>query len=171
MFWARSRQVVFAFTNERAGVPAEGVRAIIRVPTDADLHVIKESEIPEVGDPPKAPTPPQPRSLFDYSSILPITRFQTPGLDLSLGALRDVQPGGNVSPPIIRDGSTIVEFSVNEILHNLHEDTRDYPMVLLFNRTGTWTVPYELHARNLPRPKKGTLTLTVRVEANQAHSA
>ncbi len=28
-FWARSRELIFAFTNERAGVPAEGVRAVL----------------------------------------------------------------------------------------------------------------------------------------------
>jgi hypothetical protein len=107
-FWARSRRLVFAFTNERAGVPAEGVRAIIRLQTDDDLHLFEESDIPE--------------------------------------------------------------FSVKEVLHNLYEDTRDHPLVLLFNRAGTWIVPYEVHARNLPKPKSGTLTLTVRVGEAEANS-
>jgi len=84
-----------------------------------------------------------------------------PDLSRPLGALRDIRPPGNVSPPTIRPGSTIVEFSVTEVMHNLHDDTRDDPLVLLFNRPGTWTVPYQVHARNLPQPKSGMLTLVV----------
>jgi len=160
-FWARSRELVFAFTNERAGVPAEGFRAVIHIPTDDDLHVIERPEAPDLGDPPKAPPPPRPQSLFDFGGLVPPSLYRMPDLDRSLGALRDITPPGNVSPPTIRPGSTIVEFSVTEVLHNLHDDTRDHPLVLLFNRSGTWTVSYEVHARNLPQPKSGTLTLVV----------
>jgi hypothetical protein len=78
-----------------------------------------------------------------------------------LGAPRDITPQGNVSPPTIRPGSTIVEFSVTEVLHNLDDDTRDHALVLLFNRSGTWTVPYQVHARNLRQPKSGALTMVV----------
>jgi len=169
-FWARSRQLVFAFTNERAGVPAEGVRAVIRIPTDEDLHVLKPSDIPEIGEAPTAPQPPRPRSLLEFSPILAASLFRPPNLDESLGALRSVQPQGNVSPPTIRQGSTIVEFSVKEILHNLYEDTRDHPLVLLFNRAGTWTVSYEVHARNLPQPTIGKLILAVRVRGGEGTS-
>ncbi len=55
---------------------------------------------------------------------------------------------------------------IKEVLHNLYDDSRDSPLVLLFNRSGTWTMPYEVHARNLPRPKKGILTLSVGVQAS-----
>jgi len=169
-FWARSRRLVFAFTNERAGVPAEGVRTIIHVPTDEDMRLIAESDIPEVEDAPRRPTPPRARSLFDFAPILPTTLLRTPTLAESLGALRDVEPQGNVSPPVIREGSTVVEFSVKEILHNLYEDSRDYLLVLFFNRAGVWTIPYEVHARNLPAPKGGRLTVTVRVREREASS-
>lgn len=160
---ARSAQLVLAFTNERAGVPAEGVRAVIRFPTDDGFRVWNPSDIPEPPDAPEPPTPPRPRSLLDHPPISLPTLLNLPALDRSLGSLRDVQPQGNVSPPTIREGSTIVEFSVTEVLHNLHEDTREHPLVLQFNRAGTWTVPYEVHARNLPQPKTGTVTLVVSV--------
>ena len=159
-FWARSRHLVVAFTNERAGVPAEGVRALIRLPTDQDMRVLEPSEIPQIDEPPQAPKPPQPSSPFDFSPVMPA--YNLPNLNRSLGELQDVRPQGNVSPPTLRPGSTVVEFAVKEILHNLYEDTRDHPLVLMFNRVGTWTMPYELHARNLPQPKKGTLTINVR---------
>ena len=169
-FWARSRQLVFAFTNQRAGVPAEGVRAVIRIPTDNDLHVMDKEEVPEVDDAPKAPTPPRPRSLLDFGPVVSPSLLRMPNLDQPLGGLRDVRPPGNVSPPTIRPGSTIIEFSVKEILHNLHEDTREHPLVLLFNRPGTWTISYEVHARNLPQPKSGTLSVVVSLDDGKGMS-
>lgn len=160
---ARSAQMVLAFTNERAGMPAEGVRAVIQFPTDDSFRVWDPSDIPEPPEARNPPTPPRRRSFFEYPSITLPSLIDLPGIDRSLGSLRNVQPQGNVSPPTIREGSTIVEFSVKEVLHNLHEDTRDHPLVLQFNRAGSWTVPYELHARNLPQPRSGMLTLQVSV--------
>lgn len=46
-FWARSKQVILAFTNERAGMPAEGLRAILRVPTGDDLRILSPSDVPQ----------------------------------------------------------------------------------------------------------------------------
>ncbi len=161
VFWARSRELVFAFTNERAGVPAEGVRAVIHIPTDDDLHVVEMDDVPETRNPPEVPSPPHPPSFLDLPGLMPPNLYRMPDLSQSLGALRNIKPPGNVSPPTIRPGSTIVEFSVTEVLHNLHDDTRDHPLVLLFNRPGTWTASYQVHARNLPQPKSGMLTLIV----------
>jgi hypothetical protein len=170
VFWARSKQVVFAFTNERAGVPVEGLRAIIRVPTDNDLHVLPASDIPEDLEAPTPPALPQRRSILDLGMPAAFSVFP-PSLERTLGTLRDVRPQGNVSPPTIRPGSTVIEFSVKEVLHNLHEDTREDPLILLFNRAGIWKVPFELHARNLPAPIRGELVLEARVKPPDLRSS
>ena len=167
-FRVRSKQVILAFTNERAGVPAEGLRAILRVPTGDDLHLLSPSDLPEEPTAPTRPKHPRPPSILAPPFVLP--RPFLPSLDQTLGALRDIRPQGNVSPPIIRPGSTIIEFSVNEVLHNLHEDSRDHPIILLFNQAGSWTVPYEIHARNLPAPQRGALSIVARLKEEQAGS-
>lgn len=154
-FWARSRRLIFAFTNERAGVPAEGVRVVIRVPTGEDLKLLEPTEIPDSVDPPKPPKPPRPQSILDTFRVPSLI----PSISQSLGKLSTVRPQGNVSPPTIRKGSTVVEFSVSEVLHNLYEDSRENPLVLVFNSSGSWEVPYEIHARNLPQPVGGTLKI------------
>lgn len=167
-FRVRSKQVILAFTNERAGVPAEGLRAILRVATGDDLHLLSPSDLPEEPTAPTRPKHPRPPSILAPPFVLP--RPFLPSLDQTLGALRDIRPQGNVSPPIIRPGSTIIEFSVNEVLHNLHEDSRDHPIILLFNQAGSWTVPYEIHARNLPAPQRGALSIVARLKEEQAGS-
>jgi hypothetical protein len=162
-FWARSRTVVLAFTNARAGVPAEGIRVEIHIPTDDDLEVRELSEIPEVGDPPKPPTPPRRMSLQEQF----LSRATMPDLT-SLGRSNTLKPPGNVSPPTFRPGSAVVEYTVDEILHNTQDDTRDNPIVLTFRRPGTWTASYMIHARNLPEPKSGKLTLFARERGSEA---
>ncbi len=97
-----------AFTNERAGVPAEGVRAIVHIPTDDDLHLLEESDAPHIDDAPSPPKPPKARSVFD-APIISSSLLQATSLHQALGQLRDVKTQGNVSPPIIRKGSTSVE--------------------------------------------------------------
>jgi hypothetical protein len=37
--------------------------------------------------------------------------------------------------------------------------------VLVFPRAATWTIRYEVHARNLPNPKRGELTITTTAKA------
>jgi hypothetical protein len=159
---ARSREVTFAFTNDRAGVPAEGVRAIIHVPDE--VRVIKRSEFPEDPGMPGRPKPPRAHSILD--TIPAVNR----GLDLPfMPAMRAMPTMGrprNVSPPTIRSGgSTEIEFTVGEILHNLQEDSNENPLVFVFPRAATWTIPYEMHARNLPSPKRGELTIRTTVKA------
>ena len=56
-----------------------------------------------------------------------------------------------------------MSFCTPRVLQNMHEDARNHPLVLMFNRAGMWAVPYEVHARNLPQPKNGTLTIVVSV--------
>jgi hypothetical protein len=158
-FWARSKRLIFAFTNERAGVPAEGVRVLIHVPTGSDLKLLESTEVPDSVEPPRPPTPPRPQSILDAYRVPSIAQSMIPSMNQSLGKLGTVRPQGNVSPPTIRKGSTVVEFSVSEVLHNLYEDSREDPLVLMFNSAGSWDVPYEIHARNLPQPVKGTLKL------------
>ncbi len=59
-----------------------------------------------------------------------------------------------------------VRYEINEILHNMHEDTRDQPVLISFEREGVWRIDYEIHARNLPRPHSGRLTIEARVSRN-----
>jgi hypothetical protein len=156
---ARAREVVFAFTNDRAGVPAEGVQAIIHVPDD--VRVVKPSKFPIDPGMPGRPTPPRAYSMFD--TLAAINR----GLDMPSIALSSARSmpamarPRNVSAPTIRSGSTGIKFAVDEILHNLGDDSSESPLVLVFPQPGTWTIPYEMHARNLPTPKRGHLTITV----------
>lgn len=155
---ARSREVIFAFTNDRAGAPAEGVRIIIQAPDD--VRVLKRSDVPEEPEVPVRPKPPRAHSIFDTIAALdraPLTPFYP--------AMRAMPvPAGNVSGPTIRSGSTEIEFTVGEVLHNLREDTGDSPLMFIFARPDTWVIRYEMHARNLPSPKRGELTIRTRVK-------
>jgi hypothetical protein len=161
---ARSRDVTFAFTNDRAGVPAEGVRVIIHVPDE--VRVLERSQFPENPVMPRRPKPPRSHSLL--GDIAGLGRgFDTSSLLSSMRPL-PVIPGrpGNVSWPTIRSGtSTEIAFKVEEILHNIGDDSHEHPVVLAFPRAGTWTIRYEMHARNLPSPKRGELTITTTVKA------
>jgi len=65
-------------------------------------------------------------------------------------------------PTIEHENPVTVRYEVSEILHNMHEDTRDEPVLTFFEREGVWTIDYEIHARNLPRPRSGTLTIEAR---------
>jgi hypothetical protein len=165
---ARSCEVIFAFTNDRAGVPADGVRAIIHVPDG--VRACERSDVPEDPGMPGRPKPPRAQSMFD--TIAGISR----GLDFGplMPSFRSVPIVGrarNVSAPTIRSGSsTEIEFTVGEILHNLKADSRENPVVFVFPRAGGWTIPYEVHARNLPNPKRGELTITTTVKAPSTRS-
>ena len=168
---ARSREVIFAFTNDRAGVPADSVRAIIHVPDG--VRVIEREDVPEDPRMPRRPKPPRAHSMF--SAIEAMTR----GLDAASLDLRPmIRPTPiigrprNVSGPTIRSGSsTEILFTVGEILHNMHVDSHENPVVFVFPRSGTWVLPYEVHARNLPTLKRGELTITTTVKAPAAATA
>jgi len=77
-FWKRAGLIILAFTNHKAGAPAEGVHAVLRVRNDDGIRVLDPDDIPERPEAPAAPQPPRPRSAFggfdfrlpDYSSFL-----------------------------------------------------------------------------------------------------
>lgn len=158
-FWKRSHPFVLAFTNERAGVPAQGVKVILRMPDKDEVLTLDQEEVPDEEDmtPPDPPSPPKP----GLGLISPPVYPHIPALsDFTRGALGNVGPAvGNVSPPTIKEGSVILEYEVTEVLHNLHEDNRDQAVVVSFRQPGKWVVPYEVHARNLPSPKKGEIVI------------
>lgn len=168
-FWAKTTVLILALRNERAQVPADGVRVILRFPEGQGLHVLHIDEAPEEDvEAPVPPSPPQPRAW--YEDLLKAQYRWIPDLSglrqQALGGMSAIDVAGNVSGPLIRRGSIIVEYQVGEILHNLPEDTRDEPILLQFDRTGRWEVPYEIHARNLPQPRRGQFV----VDANHAPS-
>jgi hypothetical protein len=160
---ARSREVIFAFTNDRAGVPGDGVRAVIRVPDG--VRVLERSDVPEDPGMPGRPKPPRAHSILSSFAVM------TRGLDAAAfrPTFRPVPIVGrprNVSAPTIRSGSfTEILFTVGEILHNLQADSHEDPVVFVFARAATWVIPYEVHARNLPSAKRGELTITTALKA------
>lgn len=156
-FWKRSHVLILAFTNERAGAPAEGVKVLIRMPDKDEVETMEATEVPPEPEAPERPEVPKPGDYF--GSLYSPARI--PGLaDLAGRSVGNVgPPAGNVSPPSIREGSLILEYDVSEILHNLHEDNRDESVVLFFKQPGRWTLIYEIHARNLLQPKKGSLII------------
>lgn len=164
-FWRRSFVAVFGVTNEKAGVPASGIQLSVHFPEeDEGMRILPLSELPAPPKEPEPPTPPRPSTSlglnFDPARFLP----PTPRFDLP-----DVTPRGNVSGPEIGRGSVKVTYQVRELLHNTLETTEDDPVVISFLEPSRWTVPYEIHARNLPTPKKGSLLIEV-VESEAAPS-
>jgi hypothetical protein len=148
-FWKRSHPFALAFTNERAGAPARGLRVILHLPKDV-VSVLLPKEAPERIKKPAAPKPPDPTGALIKPPFVPeIVPHPIVGAEHSFG---------NVSSPLIRNDSDL-EYEVVEVLHNLQEDTRTNPVILSFHRRGRWTVPYEIHASNLPLPKRGVLTI------------
>lgn len=158
-FWRRSYVTVLGFSNDQAGVPASGIKAQIHFPVeDEGMRVMRLTELPERRPTePKRPDPPRPDTTLGLGG-LDVSRFThaMPHIDFP-----DVRPPGNVSGPEIGPGSVLVTYTVQELLHNTVETTEDEPIVLSFLRPGKWTIPYEIHARNLPVPKKGTFTIEV----------
>lgn len=164
-FWRRSYVAVFALTNDKAGVPASGIKMSIHFPEEEEgIRIFRLEDLPDRPVEPNRPTPPRPAGVLGYDFRIP--NFAPP---ISRSNFPDLRPPGNVSGPEIGKGSVLVSYTVQELLHNTIETTEDDPVVISFLQPGKWTVPYEVHARNLPTPKKGTLTIEV-IESDDAPS-
>lgn len=156
-FWRRSFVTVLGVTNDKAGVPASGIQLSVHFPEEGDgIRILPLSQLPPPPKEPEPPAPPRPGSFLglniDPARFMPPTpRFDMP----------DLTPPGNVSGPEIGRGSVKVTYQVQELLHNTLETTEDDPIVISFLYPGQWTVPFEIHARNLPTPKKGSLSIEV----------
>lgn len=74
--------------------------------------------------------------------------------------LPNIRPPGNVSSPSVTDGSQLLTYDIQEVLHNVVETTRGSEAYLIVKEPGTWVIPWEIHARNLPTPRKGNLRIT-----------
>lgn len=158
----RSREIVFALTNERAGAPVEGLIAQVHFPDKDQFEIMEAEDFPDEPDAPSSPTPPQPASRSSFLDTLVSPQFVSAPLPLINQDMGGLAPPGNVSGPRFKKGSVIVEYEVDEVLHNLMETTSDSSLVAVFHQPGVWRIPYEIHARNLPEPRKGVLVIEVR---------
>ncbi len=158
-FWARARPLLLAFTNNQVGAPIEGALIRLQFPEDAGLRVEREDMAPSEPERPLPPAPPAFHSaLLDYGLAGPTLSFRELR-DTGLGSLMASNPPESVSGPTFEKDSLRVEYEVAEILHKVHEDNRDCPLLLVFEHSGDWIVPYEIRARNLPRPHQGRLEI------------
>ena len=162
----RARTIVLSFSNTRAGVPAEGVRAVLRFPDSSEgLLVVTPDDIPQRPKKPTRPKVPQPQRVGDFSGLMrPPVLPTMPSVDPHISNLGP----SNVSGPRLSEGLQLLEYEIGELLHNFTETTKGDPAVLIFTND-VWTVPYEVHARNLLKPKQGTLRITVR-SSGRGHS-
>lgn len=157
-FWRRSYVTVVGFTNDKAGVPASGIKVAVHFPEDDEgMRILRLADLPEQPGEPERPAPPKPDTTFGLGGFN-LSRFTptVPRIDFP-----NISPPGNVSGPEIGRGSVLVSYTVQELLHNTLETTEEDPIVVSFLRPGEWTIPYEVHARNLPVPKKSTFMIEV----------
>jgi hypothetical protein len=154
-FWSISRPLLLAFTNDRGGAPADGVLVRLHFPDPEQGLVVQDaSDLPDEPDVPSRPAPPKGRSFLDDLLYRPsLSDF----LGHGLGALGRIAPPGNVSGPDFEQGSVLVKYKIDEILHNVPEDNRNESLVVTFQKPGTWEIPYEIHARNLQAHRTGRL--------------
>lgn len=146
--------LLLRFEN-RGRVPARGVRVVLRFP-DGFTHAEDDSIIDK---PPRRPSFARrrvglsalDRALLapDYSKMLIDSPF-IPG-------------ARNVSGPYYRDGSLIVEFDIETLLHGPPEDS-DEAIMLTIESDGEFTIPWEMHAENLGEPAQGELKLQIVTE-------
>lgn len=156
-FWRRSYIAVFGVTNDKAGVPASGIKIAVHFPEQSEgIRVLRLADLPDRPVEPERPSPPRPDATFGLGMDLSRLTPPVPHIDFP-----DIRRPGNVSGPEIGNGSVLVTYTVQELLHNTIETTEDDPIVISFLQPGKWTIPYEIHARNLPTPESGTLTIEV----------
>jgi hypothetical protein len=157
IFRSISRALFLVFTNDRGGAPANGVLVRLHFPEGEGLRILEQEEVPDEIEKPGAPSPPSPRSpMLDLASFAGGIRPISP---MPYGPLPDVSPPSNVSRPSFGKGSIRVQYEIEEILHNVLEDNKEYPLIVVFEKSGRWVVPYEVHARNLQIPRKGKLVI------------
>lgn len=156
--WRRSYVTVLVFENNRAGVPASGVRVQLHFPEEEEgVRVFSYRDMPDPPAEPEAPTPPKPADLSRL--VLAPSLYRPPIPSMPSVDLSAIERRGNVSGPRFGKGSVLVTYEVEELLHNTVESTEHDPLVVSFLRAGTWEVPYEIHARNLPSPVRGKLVI------------
>jgi hypothetical protein len=132
-FWRRSYVTVIGFNNEKAGVPASGIKVAIHFPEEEEgIRIFPLDELPDPPVEPERPAPPKPDASFGLAGVrLPDITSRLHRVDLP-----DVRRPGNVSGPEIGRGSVLVTYTVQELLHNTIETTEDDPIVLSFLRPG-----------------------------------
>jgi hypothetical protein len=152
-FWSSVLTLDLRFENN-GRVPARDLRVEVRFP-----HPCLEVED---GDFPSRPKPPS-RPVYKSS--------RRAGLFIDPGHLLGFQPQQikpfirtNVSHPRYRQGSVIAALSVGKLLHGVPETTPE-PIHIRLNQDGSYVVPWEIHAENLPAPTSGDLKLIVETSA------
>ena len=157
--WNRSMEKLFVthlqFEN-RGRVPADNLVVQLNFP---DSFASWE-------DPPDRPERPKaPRfKRRTYADM-----FGMPDLGLRTALMPQVQmpylPSieGNVSSPRYRDGSVIVEFEIDKLLHGIPENTEE-PAILSAAEDGEFRIPWQIHAENLQEPARGELQLQIRTD-------
>lgn len=163
-FWSRARTLLLAFTNDKGGAPADGVLVRLHFPEGPGLRVFEASALPQDEEAPVAPSPPSPRSVLDAFAPLGRIDYASLGSWRGIPSLPNVRVQSNVSGPKFGKGSIRVEYQIEEILHNVPESNKDDALVVFFERSGRWEVPYEVHARNLQVPRTGKLLIEARYD-------
>jgi hypothetical protein len=117
-------------------------------------------EIRELQDPPPMPRFKR-RNWLDAIGPLPPHLLSYP----TVPSIPHLGGRSNVSPPRYRQGSTIVEYEVQKLRHGLPERTKE-PFALKVGADGEYSIPWKIHAENLPEPTGGELVLRVETEAD-----
>jgi hypothetical protein len=143
------------FTNEHAAVPANGLRARLTFPgKEQGILITHPDDFPDEPKAPSRPSVPKPTNLFaGIDPSLYTSRF--PRINPNIA---DFRPRGNISGPEITEGSQVLTYEIDELLHDMKE-TPDENVLMTFGRSGSWQVPFTLHARNLPNPRSGVIEI------------
>jgi hypothetical protein len=76
-FWRRSYVTVFGFSNEKAGVPASGIKVEIHFPEEDDgIRILRFADLPERPAEPDQPRPPKPDATLGLG--IDLQRFTPP---------------------------------------------------------------------------------------------
>lgn len=155
-FSSRTAPLLLSVTNV-AAVSAEGATLVIDLPTD--VMTFDESECLVEPDAPDVPQAPKPRSFSSLGSISSV--LDLPSLT-ELYSSSDIP--GDSNPPridVLSDGSSRITYEIPEIRHHLGWTNEDAPLLIGMTHPGMFDISYEIHARNLPEPTKGKVTLVV----------
>jgi hypothetical protein len=141
--------------------PAEGVHLLVHVPDGPD--VFSEQMVSHSPKPPKRPTPPQTtaeRMLRGFQFGLPADMLR------SFDYLRDIPRVGAESrePLIKKTNSYVIEHERNEIKHGFETTFEPFYCAFLSqDDVKSFSMQYEIHARNLAEPVDGELHLILQV--------
>jgi hypothetical protein len=144
---------------------AEGIHTVLRVPDGP--QVFDDDSLPRAPEPPSRPAAPRSQlEILQQGMRLPDLALSSMLSERALHSLDQVRGirGESLAPKITEGGSYRVEFHVGELQHGFEIEFDPFYCVFpVAEAVASFSIGYEIHAKNLAVPTKGQLPVILTV--------